>query len=118
AARLDVRVFLFTGVLALASVCAFGLLPALTVTRGALLPRLRQTPSAGGRSRIQGAFVVAQLSLSLVLLLAGGLSLRALQKANRIDVGFEPAGALTASYDLGLQNYTPERRAAFRRGLR
>ena len=98
AARLDTRVFLFTGVLALASVCAFGLLPALTLTRGALLPRLRQTPSAGGRSRIQGAFVVAQLSLSLVLLLAGGLSLRALQKANRIDVGFEPAGALTASY--------------------
>jgi predicted permease len=117
-ARVDARVFLFTGVLALASVCAFGLLPALTVTRGALLPRLRQTPSAGGRSRIQGAFVVAQLSLSLVLLLAGGLSLRALQKANRIDVGFDPSGALTASYDLGLQNYTPERRAAFRRALR
>ncbi|MEO5897424.1 MAG: ABC transporter permease [Vicinamibacterales bacterium] len=117
--RADARVFLFTGVLALVSVCAFGLLPALTLTRGALLPRLRQTPwSAGGRSRIQGAFVVAQLSLSLVLLLAGGLSLRALQKANSIDLGFDPAGALTASYDLGLQNYTPERRVAFRRELR
>jgi predicted permease len=118
APALDARVFLFTTVLALASVCAFGLLPALTLTRSALLPRLRQTPAAGGRSRTQGVFVVAQLALSLVLLLAGGLSLRALQKASTVEVGFEPAGALTASYDLGLQNYPPERRAAFRRTVR
>jgi predicted permease len=114
----DVRVLLFTAALAAFSVCAFGLVPALTLTRGALLPRLRETPAAGGRSRLQGIFVVAQLALSLVLLLAGGLTLRALQKANRIDLGFNPSGVLTASYDLELQNYTPERRVAFRRQLR
>jgi predicted permease len=114
----DVRVLVFTAALAALSVCAFGLVPALTLTRGALLPRLRETPAAGGRSRLQGVFVVAQLSLSLVLLLAGGLTLRALQKANRIDLGFNPSGVLTASYDLELQNYTPERRIAFRRQLR
>ena len=114
----DVRVLLFTASLALVSVCAFGLFPAFAATRGAFMPRLRETPSAGGRTRLQGAFVVAQLSLSLVLLLAGGLSLRALQKSRAIDLGFEPDGVLTASYDLVLQNYSPDRRAAFRRELR
>jgi predicted permease len=117
-ASADVRVLSFTAFLAVVSVCSFGLVPALTLTRGALLPRLREAPAAGGRSRLQGIFVVAQLSLSLVLLLAGGLSLRALQKANSIDLGFNPSGVLTASYDLELQNYTQERRVAFRRQLR
>ena len=79
-ARPDLRVLLFTAALAVLSVCSFGLVPAFAATRGTLLPRLRETPSAGGRTRMQGAFVIAQLSLSLVLLLAGGLSLRALQK--------------------------------------
>jgi predicted permease len=114
----DVRVLLFTAILAGASICAFGLVPALTATRSALQPRLRETASAGGgRSRLQGIFVVMQLSLSLVLLLAAGLSLRALQKAGAIDLGFNPRQVVTASYDLTLQNYPVERRDVFRREL-
>jgi predicted permease len=114
----DGSVLAFTTLIATLSVCGFGLVPALTLTRGALVPRLRETPGAGGRSRVQGAFVVAQLALSLVLLLAGALSLRALQKSSQVDPGFNPAGVLTASFDLALQNYPPERRASFRRLLR
>ena len=114
----DGRVLLFTAILTGASVCAFGLVPALSATRSALQPRLRETASAGGgRSRLQGLFVILQLSLSLVLLLAAGLSLRALQKANAIDLGFNPRQVLTASYDLTLQNYPIERRDLFRREL-
>jgi predicted permease len=115
----DARVLLFTVLIACGSVCVFGLVPALTATRGALLPRLRETASAGGRrSRLQSTFVVAQLSLSLVLLLAAGLSLRALQKAGAVDLGFNPAHLYTASYDLVLQNYPDARRDTFRRSLR
>jgi predicted permease len=115
----DARVLFFTALVACGSVCVFGLVPALTATRGALLPRLRETSSAGGRrSRLQGTFVVAQLSLSLVLLLAAGLSLRALQKAGAIDLGFNPERLYTASYDLVLQNYPEARRDTFRRSLR
>jgi predicted permease len=62
-------------------------------------------------------FVVAQLSLSLVLLLGAGLSLRALQNAVAIDLGFNQERLLTASYDLVLQNYPRERRELFRRDL-
>jgi putative ABC transport system permease protein len=114
----DMRVLLFTLLVGTLSVCGFGLAPALTLTRGALQPRLRETTGSGGRTRLQGIFVVSQLALSLVLLLAGGLSLRAVQKSTQVDPGFEPGGVLTASYDLALQNYTPERRVAFRRLLR
>ena len=114
---LDFRVLFFTATVAALSACLFGFMPALNVTRAALLPRLRQTHAAGGRSRLQGMFVITQLSLSLVLLLAAGLSLRALQKANAIDLGFNPDGLLTASYDLTLQNYPLDRRDAFRREL-
>ena len=113
----DMRVLFFTIILAAISACTFGLMPALNVTRTALVPRLREIRSSGGRSRLQGVFVITQLSLSLVLLLAAGLSLRALQKANAIDLGFNPEGLLTASYDLTLQNYTLDRRDAFRREL-
>jgi putative ABC transport system permease protein len=113
----DARVLLFTAVLGIASTCVFGLVPALTATRRIIAPRLRETTSARGRSRTQGIFVVAQLSLSLVLLLAAGLSLRALQKAGAIELGFNPHGLVTASYDLTLHNYALERREAFRRDL-
>jgi predicted permease len=113
----DARLLLFTAALAITSVCVFGLVPAITTTRGTFMPRLRETPSSGGRSRSQGIFVVAQLSLSLVLLLAASLSLRALHKASGIDLGFNAQGLLTASYDLTLQNYPVERRDAFRQEL-
>jgi predicted permease len=113
----DLRVLLFTVLTAAISICVFGLAPALRATRRAAIPSLRDTPSAGGRSRLQGAFVIVQLSLSLVLLLGAGLSLRAVQHAARLDLGFNPSQLLTASYDLVLQNYPAERREPFRREL-
>ena len=116
-AAADGRVLLFTAALTAASVSGFGLVPALSATRRSLLPSLRQAGGSGARSRLQGLFVVAQLSLSLVLLLGAGLSLRALQNAAAIDLGFNPRGVLAASYDLVLQNYPADRRDAFRREL-
>lgn len=113
----DYRVLLFTAGAATLSVCAAAVLPALTATRPDVVRGLRATPGAGGRSRMQRAFVVAELALSLVLLLAAGLSLRALQDSARIDLGFTPDNLTTASYDLVLQNYPDARKAAFRRDV-
>jgi predicted permease len=67
-----------------------------------------------GRSRLQSGFVVTQLSLSLVLLVAAGMFLSSLYRSTKLDVGFEATShVLAASFDLGLQNYTPERSTAF-----
>ncbi len=50
-------------------------------------------------------------------MLGAGLGIRALQRAAAVDLGFEPRGVLTASYDLVLQNYPAARRDALRRDL-
>ena len=113
----DWRVLLFTIGAAAVSVCAFAVVPAFAATRRQLVPGLRATPSAGGRTRLQGAFVIAQLALSLVLLLAAGLGLRSLQQSTSIDLGFTPDSLTTASFDLVLQNYAEPARRAFREDL-
>jgi len=66
---------------------------------------------------MQGFFVVSELSLSLVLLVGAGLSVRAVQRAAAIDLGFNTERLLAASYDLTLQNYPAARRDIFRRDL-
>jgi putative ABC transport system permease protein len=116
-ATADARVILFTAAAAAITVCACAVLPAFSATRADVMRGLRATSGAGGRSRLQGLFVVTQLALSLVLLLAAGLSLRALQQSGHLDLGFTPGGLTTASYDLVLQNYGDARKAAFRRDL-
>ena len=68
--------------------------------------------------RLQSAFIVVQLAMSLVLLFATGELLGALWRASRVELGFQPDGVSMVSYDLVLQNYPPERRAAFHRDAR
>ena len=51
--------------------------------------------------RLSSALVVAQISLSLLLLISAGLFIRSLHNAHRLDPGFDPNHVLLASYDLG-----------------
>lgn len=58
-----------------------------------------------------------QVALSLVLLVGGGLMLRALQRAQSLDLGFEPKGAVEMSFDLRLQGYDEARGQEFQKRL-
>src|SRR5262249_15407054 len=82
-----------------------------------LLPVLQEegVTSTAGRSRtvVRRIFVVAQVALSLMLLIVAGLFVQSLLKAVRVDPGFEPHGVVTVSFDTNLLGYTPPRRAAF-----
>jgi predicted permease len=93
------------------------LLPGLQATRPDLIPALKNESTLGGyrRSRLRNLLVVAQMSLSLVLLLCAGLVLRGLQRAQQIDPGFNPKQAVEVSFDLGLQQYDRERGREFQR---
>jgi predicted permease len=94
----------------------FGLVPALHATRSDLASAVREGLIGVDvrRSRLQNGFVVAQIALSLVLLMTSGMFLRGLYKASRLDIGFEATRRVVAlSFDLGLQGYTPERSNAF-----
>jgi predicted permease len=115
--QIDWRVLVFTLVLSLLTGVLFGLLPGLQATRPDLIPALKNESTLGGyrRSRLRNVLVVAQMSLSLVLLLCAGLVLRGLLRAQQIDPGFNPEQAVEVSFDLGLQQYDRERGREFQR---
>ena len=117
----DARTLVATTVLAVLTTLIFGLAPALTATRFELLPSLKDegltSTSGAGRRRLRGAFVVAQVAVSLVLLITAGLFLRSMSKALDVHPGFEPRAAATLSVDPALQGYSRERQDAFVREL-
>jgi putative ABC transport system permease protein len=100
--RFDLRLFVFGFGLALASGIAFGLFPALRASRSDLDRDLKDGAGAAAgreRQRARRLLVVAQLALSLLLLAAAGLFLRSLQRAARIDPGFDRANVVVAGFD-------------------
>ncbi len=70
------------------------------------------------QSRLGRGMIVAQVSLSLVLLVAAGLFVRALGQGRRIDPGFETTNVVTATLDSESWGYDEARARAFFRTLR
>ncbi len=94
---MDYRVVAFTLMVSIATGVAFGLAPALQATRPNLVPSLKDEGGAIRSYRrfgLRNALVVAQVSVSLVLLTAAGLFVRSLQRAQDIDPGFERQRAI------------------------
>jgi len=117
----DSRVLAFTIAAAVLTGVGFGVVPALHATRADVATALKDATVGVDRARakLQTGFVVAQVSLSLVLLVTAGLFLGALYKSSRVDVHFDATdNVLAASFDLGLQGYTAERAASFLDQLR
>jgi predicted permease len=100
-ARVDGAVLLFALGLSLGTVILFGLLPAISI--GARRPK--EALAAGGRRStgarrpmaVQRMLVVAEVGLSLTLLVGAGLLLRSFLRLSRVDLGFDPGGVLTFS---------------------
>ena len=90
---LDARVLAFTALVSLATGVIFGVMPALRASRPDVVDALKEeTQGAGtsrGRAALSRALVVAQVALSVVALVAAGLFLRSLARANEIDPGFD-----------------------------
>src|SRR5207244_3386382 len=70
-----------------------------------------------GRLRLRNAFVITQVALSLLLVIVGGLLVRALQKVSLIDPGFDAKGVELASVDLSMAGYTDITGPSFAREL-
>ena len=106
---LDYRTFVFALSVSLLTTLVFGLVPALRASRPDVLPALKDEAQAAssGRSRLRSALVVGQVSLSIVSLIAAGLFLRSLQKAQAVDPGFSgPDQLLLVDTDLSLAGYS------------
>lgn len=116
--RLSMPVLGFTLLATLVTGALFGIAPALQATRPSLIPTLKgEAPAGDSRSRASKTLVVAQMALSLVLLVGAGLFLRNLQAATTIDKGFVGGNMLLADFDLGLQGYEPARARQFQQQL-
>jgi predicted permease len=115
--RLDARVVLFAiGVALLAGLVA-ALVPALKASSPHLAGDLRGeapgTRAAGRRWALRDALVVAQLSLTVVLLVVAGLLLRSLNASEHADVGFRTRGLAFVSADTDMVRYDRERSRQF-----
>ena len=115
----DLRVLGFTTALAVFTGILFGLVPAWTGARGAVIGAIRQTGrGVFGRGRLSSILVGMQVALSLVLLIAAGLFLRSLQNAASIDVGMKGEGTLMMAIDPKGQGYSAEKTKRFLGELR
>jgi putative ABC transport system permease protein len=91
--RLDATVLGFTALLSIGTGLIFGILPALQVSRPDLMDGLRESSrsnTAGGvRLKLRSIFVVAQISLALVLLIGAGLMINSFLRLYAVQAGFD-----------------------------
>jgi predicted permease len=89
--KLDARVVAFTLGLSLLSAILCGLAPALQSSKADLISDLKnEGQTATRRGRLQNAFVVAQVALSVILVVGAFLFWSALQRVRSLDLGYDP----------------------------
>jgi len=119
--RPDRAVLLAALVISVITGVVFGVLPALRASGLDPVSTLKEeagSASAGRRkARLTSALVVAQLAMSLLLLVSAGLFIRAFHRAQQLDPGFNPNHVLIASYDLFPAGYTRQKGIEFDRQL-
>lgn len=103
----NARVVTFSLLLALAAAAAFGLAPARHALGGTLMPLLHGHASTADRRRLwlRHGLVVAQVALSLMLVVTAGLFIRSMQQAARVDPGFVTTDVALANVDVALSGY-------------
>jgi predicted permease len=110
---LDWRVLIFTAAVSLATSVLFGLTPLFQLRRvqphEALTHGLRV---AGGQGPLRSALVVAQVAITLVLLVGAGLMARSLWQLLHVPLGFEANHVLTARMTLPRTRYPDAGRVA------
>jgi predicted permease len=115
----DWRVVTFAIAVSFIAAVLSALVPALQASKPDLVPALKvDSASRGGRLRLRSAFIVAQVTISLVLVIAGGLFVRALGRAASIDPGFDQTNVDVIGMDLSLSGKKEPDAQAFAELLR
>lgn len=117
ALHIDSRVLLFTaGVTIVASLVA-GLAPALKATRPNLVNELKgdvtATRAGGRRWTLRDGLVMAQIAVTMVLLVTAALLTRSLMAAQHVNLGFRTAGLAIVSTEMAMIGYDDARAKEF-----
>jgi predicted permease len=106
-ASLDGRVLAFAFVLTLVTGLLFGLIPALRATKPSIAPTLKDQAGAvvGGGVRIRKGLVIAQVTLSVLLLVGAGLFIRSLRNLHQIDLGIRPESLVAFNVSPAISGY-------------
>src|SRR5262245_2977483 len=107
----------FTATLAIVTALLFGLSPAIDASRLDLVDSLKASGHATApphASRVRAALVVAEIAISVMLLVGAGLLLRTFAQLRQVDLGFNPDRALTFDVSLSPSKYaSPASRSVF-----
>ncbi len=110
-------VLIFALFVSLAAALAFGLAPALLATPSNLQINIKeggQRAGQGGGRRVRSFLAVAEISLAMVLLVAGGLLIRSFALVTSVNPGFDPTNVTEAEVSLPQFQYSsPQQWTAF-----
>ncbi len=120
AISIDGRALAFTSAVVLLTGILFGLAPALRSSQVSLSETLKEGGRSliGGHRRLRNLLVVAEIALSLVLLIGAGLLIRSFIRVQQVEPGFAPQNVLSLRLALVGPAYSDEaRRVSFYRQL-
>ncbi len=107
---IDRRVLMFSIALSVLTGVIFGIAPALQASRPGMVPALKDESSIsdgrGRRVNIKKTLVVAEVALSVLLLIAAGLFIRSLRATQTIDPGIAADELISAPLNINLLRYT------------
>jgi putative ABC transport system permease protein len=111
---IDLRVLIFTLIVALATGVIFGIAPAWQSASASQSDALKEGGRSGGEGargrRVRNALAVVEVAVALVLLVGAGLLARSFAAIARTDLGFNPRNVLVLQIDLPRQKYTEDQR--------
>src|SRR5215813_10394110 len=119
---IDIRVLGFTFALSIVTGILFGLAPALHTSKTNLSEALkaggRQSNTNPSRNRLRNTLVVAEIAMTLILLVCAGLLLKTVVRLQNVNTGFNPQNILTMDMGLPFAKYPkPENWRAFYKQL-
>jgi len=112
----DFRILLFTLAVTILTGVAFGLVPALRTTKPNIAGALKDQAGAvvgGGHNNLRKGLVIAQVTLSVLLLVAAGLFVRSLANLQNMGPGFPAERLVGFNIDPSLNGYAPDRMKVF-----
>jgi putative ABC transport system permease protein len=98
--HIDTAALGFTLALSCLTSILFGFAPALQLSKIDLNEALKEGGrTIGSRNRLRSVLVVAEVALAMVMLVGGGLMIKSFWRLSQVNLGYEPAGVLTAKID-------------------